>query len=1042
MVNQTTLVERIEDSVQREDSGQIAVGPYVLRIDSGHGGIINVAATGQQPQPKARPVPIERRPRPFPGILDRTEESAAAIRALESLQSVELFGEAGIGKTVVLRHLAHTINSKLFQDGIIYRETGGVSPNDLLQLLWGDFFECDVSFKPADSQLRNDLQAKKALIILDGLELTRTETERIMNVAAACTFLLGSLERHLWGSEVRATHLAGLTAENVKTLIDRELGRSLTPDEALVVEPITAAFGGNPLRILQEVATAQSNGGSLPSVAQDLRSDGSPEKFAAHIAESLSSPQRRILSTLAIFDGAPVQAATLSELLHIDDVETALEELEERHLVRAHASFSRTQRMDATAEPAEATRAEFRNHAPVEKLTPPLQRKPIQFAFLSYAREDAEFVLRLAKDLRTGGAGVWVDQLDIAPGQRWDRAVEDALAKCLELVVVLSPAAVESTNVMDEVSLALEDGKTVVPVIHRQCKIPFRLRRLQYVDLSLNYSAGLDRLLETLGVGLRPPPNVGLTLPGTADAPGVRVVKGWFVDHVVAEQQQPATSSPELHNAAVDMRAQRRYTLAGEFDLFMPEQARATEERKRAVAYFANWIEPRQHDVKTILETLPVLMRSLRWGVKFGMAAEVIRITKSLELTLVLTGRWESWTNALCLAAQSATAAGDKAALGWVRHQDGTKAICEGNVAEGRQLLEQALQIRQELRDKAGADVTRHNLKLVAPPTLPTLKLWKLLAGVGALICAIIVAVAVVSKFHLWSPLATPAPRVTSITTPAPGLASQAPTVASITTQAPASSTRPPTVTSMTKPAPALAIPTETITSMATPVPASTTPALAVTMATPPPAPATAAPTTTAAGVTTEQLPVTPVIPSISPAIPLNPPAPARIVRFTGSPTTIVRGESAKLSYKLENAERASIDPSIGEVDLVEGNLTVSPVKRTEYTLTMFGRDGIAERERITIDVQPRPREKPKSEVSKKRDKSSPAAASRARESSDGTRSSGVTSAPGGSLQIGIGGAGVRIPSGAGRRAPTPTPKPRIKIQTGIGRGYYLPDKP
>ena len=58
---------------------------------------------------------------------------------------------------------------------------------------------------------------------------------------------------------------------------------------------------------------------------------------------------------------------------------------------------------------------------------------------------------------------MWIDQLDIAPGQRWDRAVEDALAQCLELVVILSPAAVESTNVMDEVSLALEDGKTGCP---------------------------------------------------------------------------------------------------------------------------------------------------------------------------------------------------------------------------------------------------------------------------------------------------------------------------------------------------------------------------------------------------------------------------------------------------------------------------------------------------------------------------------------------------------------------------------------------------
>jgi TIR domain-containing protein len=161
--------------------------------------------------------------------------------------------------------------------------------------------------------------------------------------------------------------------------------------------------------------------------------------------------------------------------------------------------ITQTQRVDAAAGFTEAEESEFRNHPPRGELMQSL-RKPIQLVFLSYAREDAEFVLRLAKDLRAGGADVWMDQLDIKPGERWDRAVDDALAKCPELLVILSPAAVESINVMDEVSLALEEGKTVLPVIHRNCKIPFRLRRLQYVDLTLNYEAGLGRLLETLGV--------------------------------------------------------------------------------------------------------------------------------------------------------------------------------------------------------------------------------------------------------------------------------------------------------------------------------------------------------------------------------------------------------------------------------------------------------------------------------------------------------------------------------------------------------------
>jgi hypothetical protein len=112
-------------------------------------------------------------------------------------------------------------------------------------------------------------------------------------------------------------------------------------------------------------------------------------------------------------------------------------------------------------------------------------QSPLQLAFFSYAHEDAEFALRLAKDLRAGRAAVWIDRLDIKPGQRWDRAIEDALATCPQLLVILSPDGVEPTNVMDEVSLALEKGKTVLPVIHRECEIPFRLRRLQHVDLTL-----------------------------------------------------------------------------------------------------------------------------------------------------------------------------------------------------------------------------------------------------------------------------------------------------------------------------------------------------------------------------------------------------------------------------------------------------------------------------------------------------------------------------------------------------------------------------
>ncbi len=120
--------------------------------------------------------------------------------------------------------------------------------------------------------------------------------------------------------------------------------------------------------------------------------------------------------------------------------------------------------------------------------------------FFSYSRADSDFVLKLAKDMRSAGANLWIDQLDIAPGDRWDRAVEEALGAAPCLAVILSPELVVSQNVMDEVSLAFDEQKKILPILFRKCNIPFRLRRLQYVDFTANYDAGLAELLGAIKV--------------------------------------------------------------------------------------------------------------------------------------------------------------------------------------------------------------------------------------------------------------------------------------------------------------------------------------------------------------------------------------------------------------------------------------------------------------------------------------------------------------------------------------------------------------
>jgi hypothetical protein len=121
-------------------------------------------------------------------------------------------------------------------------------------------------------------------------------------------------------------------------------------------------------------------------------------------------------------------------------------------------------------------------------------------AFISYSRADSEFALRLAADLKTAGANVWLDQLDIEPGTRWDSAVEDALINSANMLVILSSVSVASDNVRDEVSYALSQQMKIIPVLFSECKIPFRLARLQHIDFRNDYPTALRSLLKTLRV--------------------------------------------------------------------------------------------------------------------------------------------------------------------------------------------------------------------------------------------------------------------------------------------------------------------------------------------------------------------------------------------------------------------------------------------------------------------------------------------------------------------------------------------------------------
>lgn len=311
----------------------IAVDRYVLHLGEPCGAMIHDASRAERAAFRPRPTPVLLRPRLIRGLLDRQEELAAALSALDAGLPIEVSGEPGIGKTAVLRHLAHHPRAGSFADGIVYLPARHQSSGDLLQLLFDAFFEYDRICKPTEADIRRSLHDKEALILLDDVELMRDDLEHVLDIAPRSAFAVATRERCLWG-EVRSLALTGLPAEDAVSLLEREIERSLDATERSAAASVCAAIAGHPLRILQAAALTREQGLSPDGWARDI----TPAGLIMHLLASIDKKQRRALLALAALPGVPLHAQHISGIAEVQDLHASLTTLIRRGLVVSHQS--------------------------------------------------------------------------------------------------------------------------------------------------------------------------------------------------------------------------------------------------------------------------------------------------------------------------------------------------------------------------------------------------------------------------------------------------------------------------------------------------------------------------------------------------------------------------------------------------------------------------------------------------------------------------------------------------------------------------------
>ena len=84
--------------------------------------------------------------------------------------------------------------------------------------------------------------------------------------------------------------------------------------------------------------------------------------------------------------------------------------------------------------------------------------------FISYARDDFENGSKELKDYleKYGGFEVFLDQ-DMQKGSKWKDEIEKSIKKCDVFIVILTTAAIQSNQIKEEVDLAKEFKKPIIP---------------------------------------------------------------------------------------------------------------------------------------------------------------------------------------------------------------------------------------------------------------------------------------------------------------------------------------------------------------------------------------------------------------------------------------------------------------------------------------------------------------------------------------------------------------------------------------------------
>lgn len=173
--------------------------------------------------------------------------------------------------------------------------------------------------------------------------------------------------------------------------------------------------------------------------------------------------------------------------------------------------------------------------------------------FLSHSSKDKPFVRMLAEEIKASGVSVWIDEVELLPGDSIIGKISEGIVDSTYVVACLSKSSVASNWAKEELEIAATLGingnrVVVVPLLLENCAIPpFLVHRL-YVDFrkAIQYDGAFRQLLQRLNPEALPETAYSiysLTINATRKNRLVQTandpqMKEWVIDYLIDTLQR------------------------------------------------------------------------------------------------------------------------------------------------------------------------------------------------------------------------------------------------------------------------------------------------------------------------------------------------------------------------------------------------------------------------------------------------------------------------------------------------------------------------